>query len=253
MGRVRIPLRFSRLAALVLAPVVVGQGRRIRRDIPNLPEAAKPWSGAIDGPDPVRLLVFGDSTAAGVGAETQDEALPGALARALSAEWDRGVLWRAVGENGATTRDLVERYLDEASAEPSDLVFLSIGANDALAVRSRHAYRRDLRIILRRIRSTSPGALILVTSMPGFAQFELLPNPLRWALALHARALEASGRAVVRAEPGVVMTPPAPEYTIGFFAADQFHPSPSGYRDWVEFALISSQLITAIPPVNSAP
>ena len=39
------------------------------------------------------------------------------------------------------------------------------------------------------------------------------------------------------------MSPPAPEYTEGFFASDRFHPSPKGYREWVEFALTDAKLL----------
>jgi lysophospholipase L1-like esterase len=235
--------RYSRLVAVLLGAVVLPQARRARRVIPRLPDAVRPWSGALPGRDPVSILVLGDSTAAGVGADTQENALPGNLARRLSREWERGANWRAVGENGATTQDIVRRYLAEATTEQYDLIFLSIGANDALTLRSRAAFRRDFRTILRRLRSISPKALILVSSFPGFGQFASLPNPLRWALALHSRSLEEAARRFVRSEPGVVMSPPAPEYTHGFFATDGFHPSAQGYREWVDFALIDAKLV----------
>jgi lysophospholipase L1-like esterase len=235
--------RYSRLLAVLLGPVVLPQARRARRVIPRLPDAALPWAGTIPGPDPVSILVLGDSTAAGVGADSQDDALPGNLARRLSAEWERGATWRAIGENGATSEDIVRRYLTDATKQSYDLVFVSIGANDALKLRSRAAFRRSFRRIIRRLRSVSPKALILVSSLPGFAQFSALPNPLRWALQLHARSLEEVARRFVAAEPGVLMSPPAPKYTPGFFASDRFHPSPQGYRDWVDFALTDAKLV----------
>nr|MDQ2698079.1 SGNH/GDSL hydrolase family protein [Actinomycetota bacterium] len=85
--------RLSRVSLLPVAPVVFRQGRRLRRDTPRLPDAAQPWTGSVAGERPVRVLVFGDSTAAGVGAETQDAALPGNLARVLAERLHRGVQW----------------------------------------------------------------------------------------------------------------------------------------------------------------
>jgi lysophospholipase L1-like esterase len=225
--------------------VLLVQARALRRDIPRLPDADQPWNGAIDGPDPLRILVLGDSTAAGVGAQTQADALPGNLARAFHEHWGRGSTWNAVGENGATARDVIERYLETATMEEYDLIFLSIGANDALTIRSRGAFGRDVRVILRRLRAVNPNALILVSSLPAFFRFEALPNPLRWVLYLHSSSLEAAARRVVAGEPGVLMSPPPPPYTEGFFATDRFHPSASGYRDWVEFALADSGLTPA--------
>ena len=217
------------------APLLVVQGRRLRRDTPRLPDAALPWSGRLEGPDPLRLLVLGDSTAAGVGADTQDDALPGNLARELAARTGRGVTWRAVGRNGATARDIITDHLSDATTEDVDLVFLSIGANDALGLRPRAAFARDIRTILERLREVSP--LVLVSSLPAFFRFELLPNPLRWNLYLHSQNLEDAARAIVARTPGVHMSPPPPPYTEGFFATDLFHPSASGYRDWARFAV----------------
>ena len=217
------------------APLLVAQGRRLRRDTPRLPDAALPWSGRLEGPDPLRLLVLGDSTAAGVGADTQDDALPGNLARELAARTGRGVTWRAVGRNGATARDIITDHLSDATTEDVDLVFLSIGANDALGLRPRAAFARDIRTILARLREVSP--LVLVSSLPAFFRFELLPNPLRWNLYLHSQNLEDAARAIVARTPGVHMSPPPPPYTEGFFATDLFHPSASGYRDWARFAV----------------
>ena len=217
------------------APALIVQGRRLRRDTPRLPDAAQPWHGQLAGPEPLRLLVLGDSTAAGVGAGTQDEALPGNLARELAARTGRGVVWRAVGRNGATSHDLLADYLGDATSEAVDIVFLTIGANDALGLRSRGAFARDIRALLTRLREVSP--LVLMSSLPAFGQFELLPNPLRWNLYLHSRNLEDAARAIAARTSGVHMSPPPPEYTPGFFATDLFHPSASGYRDWARFAI----------------
>jgi len=225
----------------------------MRRIIPRLPDAALPWTGSLEGPKPVRILVLGDSTAAGVGAATQDDALPGNLARAIREHWDRGSTWKAIGENGATAADIVQRYLAEATSAEYDLVFLSIGANDALTLRSRGAFRRDVKVILRRLRVVNPHALILFSSLPAFFRFEALPNPLRSLLYLHSSSLEEVARRLVRYEPGVIMSPPPPPYTEGFFASDLFHPSAQGYRDWVGFALEDSKLIPRTTPASSAP
>ena len=238
-GIMSVIRRLSRVAMLPAAPVLIAQGRRLRRDTPRLPDASLPWDGTVEGPErglePLRLLVIGDSTAAGVGAATQDDALAGNLARQLGAHLGRGVRWTAVGRNGATSRDLITDHLDEVAAQRWDVVFLSIGANDALGLRSRAAFARDIRIILTALTAASP--LVLMSSLPAFFRFELLPNPLRSNLYLHSRSLEDAARQVVATLPTVHMSPPPPPYTEGFFATDLFHPSAVGYRDWAEFAI----------------
>ena len=232
--------QFTRLAALPIAPVLVTQARQLRRDTPRLPDAALPWTGFRAGPDPLRLLVLGDSTAAGVGAETQDEALPGWIAHQIAERWQRGTTWRATGENGATAKDVLDRLVGEAASVPFDLALLTIGANDALGLRSRAAFTRDVRAIVLALRAASPGAAILVSLMPRFDRFALLPEPLRATLARHAGSLDMGARLAVGDLEGVVAIPTPPPYVEGFFASDEFHPSSLGYRLWAEFVFDSA-------------
>jgi len=241
MGIVSASERMSRVAMIPVAPALLVQAKRLRRTALILPEAAQPWSGRVaagaHGAAPLRLLVLGDSTAAGVGARTQADALPGNLARDLANRLARSVDWTAIGESGITSRELIDRYLDDATVESVDFIFLSIGANDALGLRSRGAFARDVGTILTRLRAASPDAAILMSSLPAFFRFELLPEPLRSTLYRHSRSLESAARAVVAGVDRTHMSPPPPPYTEGFFATDLFHPSESGYRDWAEFAL----------------
>ena len=237
--------RMSRLAIVPLGALVFVQGKRLRRDTPKLPDAALPRTGSTpvesfdeaSEPTPLKMLVLGDSTAAGVGAGTQDDALPGTLARELVARWNRPVSWRAIGENGATAHDLRERFILEATAERYDFIFLSIGANDALSLRPRWAFGRDIRALLAQLRAANPQAIIMMSSLPAFTRFVLLPNPLRWNLYLHSQSLEAEARSIVAGLSRTIMSPPPPPYTDGFFASDLFHPSAQGYRDWACFAI----------------
>ncbi|WP_439564500.1 SGNH/GDSL hydrolase family protein [Microcella sp.] len=243
-------LRLSRAIAAAQAPVLLPQGRRLRRETPRLPDAPLPWEGRVDGGGerdgrddpggasrPLHLLVIGDSTAAGVGVDHADLGLGGRLAEALAARTGRPVHWRAAGRNGATARDLVRQYLTPALHGPTDLVFLTVGANDALALRSARAFRRDIRRILERTFTTHPEAALLMSSLPAFFRFPLLPEPLRRSLYRHSQALEREARQLVGAAPRAHMSPPPPPYTSGFFASDDFHPSAIGYKDWADFAV----------------
>jgi lysophospholipase L1-like esterase len=229
--------RLSRALAFLLSPVLRRQGERMKTAIPWLPPAKLPWRGTVEGPDAIRLLVLGDSTAAGVGVKNPDHGLGGNLARVLADRTGRGVEWLAVGQAGATSKDLRARFLPKALKDEYDVVFLSIGANDVLALRSRADFRNDFRAILTSLRERSPHARIVVANLPVFAWFTVIPNPLRWVLNLHAANLQAAAQREVARDPGAHMSPPPPTYSAGFFARDRFHPSEEGYRDWADFAL----------------
>src|SRR5690554_5127161 len=231
--------RLSRVVAIPLAPILFVQGKRLRRTIPRLPDAALPWVGELAGPSPLRLLVLGDSTAAGVGSATQADALPGHLAREFRSRLGRGATWTAIGRNGATARDVITDHLAEAARQPFDVVFLTIGANDALALRSRSAFSRDVRQIVDTLRRKNADALILVSLMPRFDRFASLRQPVKWNLALHAASLDAGARTSVADMQGVLAVLKPSPYTPEFWASDGFHPGPDGYREWAEFAVDS--------------
>jgi len=233
--------RYLRLSLAILAaraPRVLSQVRVLQRDVPRLPDAARPWRGTVEGPDLLRLLVVGDSTAAGVGVASQDEGLPGHLGRALHRHTGRGVEWRAAGENGATTHDLLTKYLDEAVSEPADLVFLSIGANDAIHARPTATFRRNLGRILETISAALPDATVLMSSLPIFGLFEVFPEPLRTTLFRHSRNLERVARPIIARDSRWMMSRnDPPPYSNDFFSTDNFHPSSSGYRQWADWAI----------------
>lgn len=243
------PLRWSRAIAVTQAPAIVRQGRQLRRETPRLPDAPLPWHGNVDlggsdGSDdhggasrPLNLLVIGDSTAAGVGVDHADLGLGGRLAEALSERTGRPVHWRAAGRNGATAREVLRTWLTPALEGPTDLVFLTVGANDAVSLRSARAFRRDIRRIIERTFAAHPQTALLMSSLPAFFRFTLLPQPLKRNLDRHSRALEREARALIAAHPRAHMSPPPPPYTEGFFASDEFHPSAIGYKDWADFAV----------------
>jgi len=227
----------TRLRLLPLAPVLFPQARRLRSGTPRMPEASGPREGTVVGVDPLRLLVFGDSTAVGVGARSQQDALAGHLAAEIAERTGRGVLWRVVGESGVTAHGLLARYLSGALETDFDIAFLSVGSNDALKLRSRRMFVRDIRHLLGALRRRCPDALLLMSSLPAFFRFAMMPEPLRRSLYRHSASLEAGARRVVEASAKAHMSPPPPPYSAGFFASDGFHPGPDGYRDWARFAV----------------
>ncbi|WP_172605669.1 SGNH/GDSL hydrolase family protein [Shewanella benthica] len=78
----------------------------MRKNIPILAEATGGRSGRLGEGRPLSLLVVGDSAAAGVGVETQDDALSGCLTRVLAQKYC--VDWSLVAKSGNTTEDLIE-------------------------------------------------------------------------------------------------------------------------------------------------
>ena len=244
---------------MVTAPVVIAQGRSVRKTTIGLPPASGPSTidvlvDAASGA-PIRLLVLGDSTVAGIGVDTHAEGLTGALARTMAARFGRSVSATAMGRGGATAADVIVEFLDAAvDAGPWDAAFLSVGANDAMTGRSRGSFTRDLGVILDRLLATSPELVTMISSLPAFRLFELLPQPLRWNLDLHARSLEAAARQFASRRDHTWMSPPVPGYGPDFWAADRFHPGVVGYAVWGEWAVdeaLADGALEALRPASA--
>ena len=116
-----------RLWLALLWPIFWLQGKHVRRVTPRMPEATGLRAGVCGQGSLCRVLVAGDSGAAGVGVATQDEALCGHLVRRLSQH--HRVEWCVLAVNGLDSPGLV-KLLQDAPLARFDVVILSMGAND---------------------------------------------------------------------------------------------------------------------------
>ncbi|MEO8529274.1 MAG: SGNH/GDSL hydrolase family protein [Pseudolysinimonas sp.] len=205
----------TRAYAVLLAPVVLVQAAGLRR-APLLPE---PPGDRTGGKGKLRLVVVGDSTAVGTGAKTVEDAIPGRLGKLL------GARWRAVGRNGATSADVLRDFADDAAGGPADVAVILVGWNDALKLRSGAAYARDLGALVDRLQTASPDGQVVVVGPPAFADFAVLPQPLRMALGSHAAGLAEVAERIAD-EHGARFTPGFDGKSV---ASDGFHPDGDGY------------------------
>ena len=234
------PELFHRAAwpiALCISPLLFVQGKWVRRHVPRLAHAPEPWTGALEGPNPLSILGVGDSTIAGVGVQDPQDGLIPQFSTALHTTTGRGVSWRSVGESGATAKDILGRFLPEVLAEPADIIFVSLGANDAKDLKPLGTTIKRFERLIAILRDGHPRAVMLFSSLPAFYLFPTLPEPLRTIMYAHAQAIERSIRPLIESYPFAMMSPPPTGYHDTFFAVDGFHPSEDGYRDWARFAV----------------
>jgi lysophospholipase L1-like esterase len=210
----------TRLPAVLLAPIVLVQGRRLRESIPRMP-AATPRTGGSAETGALRLLVLGDSSAVGTGVEQMTDALAGQIARLLP----EAVAWRVVGENGLRSDEVLTDHLAAALEQPADRIVLLVGWNDALQMRSARSFGAALDAILAGLRDASPAARIVVVATPEFGRFAVYPQPLRAVLGAHVRGLTRVA-GVIAPLHGAVLVPGFDGVRV---ASDRFHPDATGY------------------------
>ncbi|MBE7417483.1 MAG: SGNH/GDSL hydrolase family protein [Ideonella sp.] len=220
---------------LVLSPLLVAQALHTRAKVPRLPEAAGPRAGVHGhGAQRLRLLIAGDSSAAGVGVATQRDALAGQLLARLAQRLPLQLHWQLLAASGLTTAQTLE-LLRATRLDALDLAVIVTGVNDvveqvatARAVRARAAIA-DL------LRSVAGARHIVFCPLPPVQQFPSLPQPLRWMAGAdaqrHNRALRewVAQRAHAQAD---VSAPDLGALQLGrdSMAADGFHPGAAAYR-----------------------
>ena len=94
-----------KLSTFALLPVIVIQGVKVRKNTPPLLEASGDRDGLIGQGQALSLLILGDSAAAGVGVETQQDALSGAIISELKKEYL--LHWKLHAKTGDTTKNMM--------------------------------------------------------------------------------------------------------------------------------------------------
>jgi lysophospholipase L1-like esterase len=205
--------------------------------------------------DPISVVLFGDSSAAGFGVDTPHQT-PGALLAAGLAEIaERPVQLTVVARIGAQTSHLAEQ-IQAADARP-DLAVVMVGAND---VTHRVRPTTSVRLLgeaVRRLRAA--GAAVLVITCPDLGTVEPIPHPLRWlarrasrrlAAAQTVAAVEAGARTVSL---GSILGPEFAAAPGQMFSPDRFHPSPTGYAAAAAAILPSAASALDLVPEDDTP
>ncbi len=222
------------IATLALAPILLAQGRHVRRTVPELPEPRGRRSGVAGSGPPLRLLVLGDSAAAGVGASTQDEALSGQLAVALAPTFR--LHWTLLAFTGATTAAMLDRLRREAAAS-YDVVVTSLGVNDVTGRLSLAAWRRQQEQLVDLLASRFGARRILLSGLPPMHRFPALPQPLRWYIGSRARDFDRVLAEVAARRSGCEFLALGHEMMdVSAMASDGFHPGPPIYALWAREA-----------------
>jgi len=217
-----------------LAPLLLAQGLKVRRRALILPEADGPRHGTQgDGPA-LRLLIVGDSSAAGVGARTQTEALAGQLAARLAPH--HRVSWQVIARTGETTVQALDR-LNATAPAPFDLAITALGVNDVT-----HgvplARWLDAQARLRTLLASRFGvAHVIQSGLPPMGAFPALPQPLRALIGMTAHRYDTALAAALAGSPTATHVAFSVRLTPGLMAPDGFHPGPAGYALWADMLL----------------
>lgn len=219
----------SLTAKLLLSPVLVAQALATRARLPRLPEAAGERDGDCGRGPLLRLLILGDSSAAGVGVATQAQALAGVLPAALARHAKVRVRWRLVARSGATSAQCLDLLM---SHEPiaADVAVVVSGVNDVVDQVPSHRAVAAREAIANRLRNAHGVSHVVFAPLPPVRHFPGLPQPLRWVAGRDAQRHDDAVAAWARTRSDVSHVPIDLPLNRGVMAADGFHPGVPVYR-----------------------
>jgi lysophospholipase L1-like esterase len=215
--------------------LVLGQALLARKTIPQVvspPPRADGTYGTHFGGEPVRLVVLGDSSAAGYGAESSSETFAAAVAAGLAEQLHRPVRMRCLAVVGAESKGLPPQ-VEVALRQHPEVAVICIGGND---VTHRVSIQTAVRHLVRSVRTLrDAGVEVVVGTCPDLGTIRPIQPPLRWlarrwsrqmATAQTIAVVEAGGRTVSLGDLLGELFYAEPDR---MFSLDRFHPSGAGY------------------------
>jgi lysophospholipase L1-like esterase len=219
------------------------------------PPDATGWYGRGRPGPAIKIVLLGDSSAAGYGVERVEETPGALLASGVAERADRRAYLRAFARVGARSSDLAGQ-LDRALPIEPDLAVILIGANDVTHRVRPAASVGDLAEAVRRLKEA--GVAVVVGTCPDLGTVKPIPPPLkqvartwsrRMAAAQTIAVLEVGGRTVSL---GSILGPEFAAAPALLFGPDQFHPSAAGYRSLTAALLPSCLAALGLIPDDEA-
>ena len=195
-----------------------------------LPEADGEREGSVggEGAPALRLLVPGDSSAAGVGVARQEQAVVGHLSERCTGATGRRIDWALRARTGLTTRG-VHDLLVGAAPFSADVAVVITGVNDVIDQVPSHRAVRDRAALADCLLGPAGVRHVVFAPLPPMHHFPLLPQPLRRVLGGDARRHDAALArwAATRSD---VSHAPSLDLDAAGMASDGFHPGEPVYR-----------------------
>lgn len=219
-------------ATIALIPALVIQGNRVKKNTLRLPEPEGAREGQTGTGNKLSLLILGDSAAAGVGVEHQDDALLGAILHELKDDFE--IDWKLQAKTGDTSSKVIHA-LDQMEVQHYDVIVTSVGVNDVTKLIPVEVWIQKQEQLYSKIQQKFSPKLIIAAGVPPMNMFPALPNPLAWLFGQYAKQMNQQLEKFVNQQVNMQWI----EYDIEKYramnlqmAADGFHPSKEVYTLW---------------------
>lgn len=155
------------LRTLPFVPILYFQGKKVRKQIPELPEASGN-EGVVSNKNtpPFRLLILGESTMAGIGVETHEEGFSGSLAREMADRIERTIQWKVYAQSGLRAKEVTTEIVPKIQDSHADMIVIGLGGNDAFQLNTPYGWINDIQGLIHALRAKFSKASIVFANMP---------------------------------------------------------------------------------------
>jgi len=225
------------LPSLVIAPLLVIQGRSTKKNALRLPEPVGDRKGIQGSGTQLKLLILGDSAGAGVGVEHQRDALSGQIVERLAHK--HSLNWSLIATSGDTSLDTIKR-LENITAEHFDMVLISLGVNDITSFISQKKWRINCQKLINILLEKFSVKRIIWSDLPKMGKLPALPQPLRWVVGQRRNQFRLTLSEIINSQEKVELL----EFPSIFenweiqidewIAQDGYHPNAKLYSLWAD-------------------
>lgn len=233
------------LIHLPLLPLMYLHGKRIKRQIPELPEATGP-KGKSQYPNThkhLKMLAIGESTIAGIGVKTHQEGFTGTLASELGRLFKANVQWKVYAKSGYSAKRVRQEIIPTIIEKEIDLLVVGIGGNDAFELNTPWRWKREVEALIQSLRIKFPDAPIVFCNMPPIKEFPAFSKLIKSSIGNLGEILGANLREVVKNHDNIyyhdkILTLKSWNEQFGFthtksdYFSDGVHPSKLAYQTW---------------------
>ena len=151
----------------------------------------------------------------------------------------RWVQLKSFAVGGATARDLIETQIDRALLFDPDIVFVSVGANDAIKGTPLRRFRSELDQLIEQL--AAGDAVVVQSGVGDLGTIPRLYPPLRNLVSRKAERYDRVHWEVARRHGTIVVNQRGDDLALWYrdrslWAADLFHVSARGHERWAELA-----------------
>lgn len=223
-----------KISTIALIPSLIIQGNAVKKNTLRLPEPEGQRQGTVGTGKALSVLILGDSAAAGVGVETQEDALLGAVLKELKDGYE--ISYQLEATTGHTSGQVIQT-VKNMLAQHFNVVITSVGVNDITKLTSPKDWIQKQQQLYAEINRKFMPELVIASGVPPMNMFPALPHPLAWLFGQYAKGMNKNLAKFVQQQANMQWI----EYDLERFktlnlemAADGFHPSKEIYALWAE-------------------